>query len=71
MVIKLLAGPPQPGTEGVGPNIAGIESFELKHIERLHLDLGEAKSRTGGRAERAHRRGRGFTGQQRAGGDQL
>ena len=42
MVIKLLAGPPQPGTEGVGPNIAGIESFELRHIERLHLDLGQA-----------------------------
>jgi len=41
MVIKLLAGQPHPGKGDPGPNIAGIESFELRHVERLHLDLGQ------------------------------
>lgn len=41
MVIKLLAGPPPPGMGGAGPNVAGVESFELRHVERLHLDLGQ------------------------------
>jgi lipopolysaccharide export system protein LptA len=47
MVIKLLAGPPQPGMEGNGPNITGIESFELRHVERLHLDMGQAMTAPG------------------------
>ena len=40
MVIKLLAGQPRAGKPDPGPNVAGIESFELRHVERLHLDLG-------------------------------
>ena len=79
MVIKLLAGPPQPGTEGVGPNIAGIESFELKHIERLHLDLpndsgtGVAQPPSAVPPGRTQPRAAVLRAgpQQRAGGDQL
>ena len=41
MVMELLAGEPRPGMEAVGTNIVGIESFELRRIERLHLDLGQ------------------------------
>ncbi len=41
MVMKLLAGEPRPGMEAAGTNIVGIESFELRRIERLHLDLGQ------------------------------
>ncbi len=48
MVIKLLGGRPVPAgtaaerwSEAAGPNIAGIESFELGHVERLHLELGQ------------------------------
>ncbi len=41
MVMELLAGEPRPGMEATGANIAGIESFELRRIERLHLDLGQ------------------------------
>ena len=44
MVIKLLGGPPVPGA--AGPSIAGIESFELRHVERLHLDLGQVEPET-------------------------
>ncbi|MEN6449141.1 MAG: hypothetical protein ABFC96_01495 [Thermoguttaceae bacterium] len=40
MTIKLLAGPPDP--HGAGPTFAGVESFELRHIDRLHLDFGQA-----------------------------
>lgn len=41
MEIKLL--PPQtPGAaHPTGPNVGGIESFELQTVERLHLDLGQ------------------------------
>jgi lipopolysaccharide export system protein LptA len=49
MVIKLLAGQPRSGKEEPGPNVAGIESFELRHIERLHLDLGQTASPPGGK----------------------
>jgi lipopolysaccharide export system protein LptA len=42
MVIKLLAGRPQPGAENASPNVSGIESFELRHVERLHLEVGQA-----------------------------
>ena len=41
MVIKLLAGAAKPGDATGGPNVAGIESFEIRHVERLHLDLGQ------------------------------
>jgi lipopolysaccharide export system protein LptA len=44
MVIKLLAGQPHSGKGDPGPNVAGIESFELRHVERLHLDLGQTAS---------------------------
>jgi lipopolysaccharide export system protein LptA len=39
MRIKLLRGE----NRGRGPSIAGIELFELAHIERLHVELGESK----------------------------
>ena len=42
MTIKLLGEPAKPGKEASGPNIDGIESFELRHIERLRLDMGQA-----------------------------
>lgn len=44
MLIKLIAGRARPGAEGTGPNISGIESFELRHVEQLHLDLGQMPS---------------------------
>ena len=60
MVIKLLAGRRSRAWRAPGPNIAGIESFELRHVERLHLDLGQAMA-----AARSANAG------ERAGGDQL
>ncbi len=42
MVIKLLSGPPAPGGNVAGLNASGVESFEMQHVERLHLDLGQA-----------------------------
>ena len=48
MVIKLLAGQPSRATRAGGPNVAGIESFEIRHVERLHLDLGQAGRREEG-----------------------
>jgi hypothetical protein len=41
MEIKLLSERPKPGRAASGLNVAGIESFELRHVERLHLDLGQ------------------------------
>jgi lipopolysaccharide export system protein LptA len=41
MQIKLLPDRPRPGRRHSGLNIAGIEWFEMRHIERLHLDLGQ------------------------------
>ncbi len=49
MVIKLLAGPQKAGAEAPGPNIAGIESFELRHVERLHLELGQTTAAASGK----------------------
>ncbi len=47
MTIKLLSGQPvgagtaaERWSPAAGPNIAGIESFDLRHVERLHLELG-------------------------------
>jgi len=40
MVIKLLPRLGPRAAEQEGPNIGGIEQFELKHVERLHLDMG-------------------------------
>lgn len=42
MLMKLVTGSPQPGMEQTGPNITGVESFELRRIERLHLDMSQA-----------------------------
>lgn len=47
MTIKLLTGPPKPGTGASAPNISGLDSFELQKIERLHLDLGQTASSPG------------------------
>jgi len=42
MVIKL-QGDSQPGeAKGVGLNVSGVESFELRRLDRLHLQLGKA-----------------------------
>ncbi len=41
MVIKLLAAPPKRGASANGPNISGVDTFEIRHVERLHLDLGQ------------------------------
>ncbi|MCE5268500.1 MAG: hypothetical protein LLG00_11505 [Planctomycetaceae bacterium] len=41
MIIKLLRRPSTPGAPVTGPNIAGIELFEMRHIEHLHFDLGQ------------------------------
>lgn len=43
MKIKLLPGIPRPGMGVSAMNVAGIEWFEMRHVERLHLDLGEQK----------------------------
>ena len=51
MLIKLLAGQPRAGKPDPGPNIAGIESFELRHVERLHLDLGQTPSSPAGKPQ--------------------
>ena len=51
MVIKLLSGQSQPGKQEPGPNVAGIESFELRHVERLHLDLGQTPSSPAGKPQ--------------------
>ena len=56
MVIKLLAGTGKPGDLAGGPNIAGIESFELRHVERLHLNLAQASER-GGKSDSPERSG--------------
>ena len=52
--MKLLAGEATPGGNAAGPNVAGIESFELRHIERLHLDLGQAMASPGKPAATPH-----------------
>ena len=46
MEIKLLPrlGPRDANQEG--PNIGGIEQFQLEHVERLHLDMGSASAAT-------------------------
>ncbi len=49
MVIQLLAGPSKPGSQVTGANVSGIESFELRHIEQLHLDLGQTMASPAGK----------------------
>ena len=46
MEIKLLPrlGPRSANQEG--PNIGGIEQFQLEHVEWLHLDMGSASAAT-------------------------
>ena len=38
---------PSRATATGGPNVAGIESFEIRHVERLHLDLGQTSGKRG------------------------
>ena len=54
MEIKLLPrlGPRDANQEG--PNIGGIEQFQLEHVERLHLDMGSASAAPARRAPRPH-----------------
>ena len=47
MVIKLLADQSKPAAATSGLKFAGIESFELSRVERLHLDLGQATPASG------------------------
>ena len=51
MLIKLLPGQPLAGKEPSGPNIAGIESFELRHVERLHLDMRQSTAPAAGKPQ--------------------
>jgi len=41
MLIKLLPGDPASAGQGPGPSIGGVELFEIKQLERLHLDFGD------------------------------
>jgi len=41
MLIRLLPGEEVPGADRHGPNIAGIESFEVRRLERLHMEFGD------------------------------
>jgi len=43
MRIKLLPGPQRGRNAGRGPSIGGVELFELRHVERLHLELAQVK----------------------------
>ena len=45
MEIKLYPLGPREGNQD-GPNIGGIEQFELTHVERMHMDMGSAASAT-------------------------
>ncbi len=38
--ISLIPGPHAGDSQSHGPSVAGVESFELQHVERLHLELG-------------------------------
>ncbi len=42
--IKLLADDDSDAPNSRGPKVTGIESAELAHIERLHLELGQSKA---------------------------
>ncbi len=42
MHIKLLADPAKSGGEVNTPNVGGVEVFEMRHIERLHLETAPA-----------------------------
>ena len=75
---QALARRAKPGTATSGLNVAGIESFELRHIERLHLDLAGAGKGDGvrfrGTARRMLRRNRtrpSIAADQHAGRDRL
>jgi hypothetical protein len=58
MRIKLLAGAAKPGDPLGGPNVGGIESFELRQVEQLHLDLGQASEKGTGPIGAEHPAGR-------------
>jgi len=42
--ITLIPGPKAGDGQSHGPSVAGVESFELVHLERLHLELGSRQS---------------------------
>ena len=42
LLIKLLTATPAPGSVDSSPNVSGVELFELRRVERLHLDLGQS-----------------------------
>jgi len=49
MTIKLQNAPPNPDAEQPAMNVLGVEWFEIEHVERLCLDVGEAAAaRAGG-----------------------
>lgn len=43
MTIRLLVGETRSGAKTAGPKIEGVESFELRKVERLHVDLDAGK----------------------------
>ncbi|MBM3957863.1 MAG: hypothetical protein FJ313_07415, partial [Gemmatimonadetes bacterium] len=63
MQIKFLPGERIAGDKRHGPNIAGVESFELRHLERLHLQVAGGGLLPGGEQAAGSR-------QQAAGGGQ-
>ena len=52
MHIKLLPGKKTAKGERRGPSIGGVELFEMRHVERLHLALGQLRSASAQSAER-------------------
>lgn len=48
--ISLIPGPRSGDSQSHGPSVAGVESFELRFVERLHLELGRQASELAGYA---------------------
>ena len=51
MVIKLVNGPGRGDPRATGMNVSGIASFEIQHVERLHIDLGQTATTVGAAPE--------------------
>jgi lipopolysaccharide export system protein LptA len=47
MSMKLLSGDAGRGMGAVGPNVTGVESFEMRHIDQVCLDVGSAMTPPG------------------------
>ena len=56
MYMKLSQGDPLAPGPRRGPNVAGVESFLVEQIERLHLDMGKAKLPGGDKTAAKRRR---------------